>query len=106
MFIFHWSRKRLSLALLDEYKKRIEEFLAQEDKNSFNLPPCNSYIRRLIYMTLKPEYSGKTQFISGRSENNEPVVTILKTVKTEEEVKLAEVDSEEEVSVLHSAIFI
>ena len=48
-------------------------------------------------MTLKPEFAGKTQFISGRNENNEPVVTILKTVKTEEEVKLAEVDAEEEV---------
>jgi len=85
-----------TIALLDEYKKRIEEFLMQDDKNSLNLPPCNSYIRRLIYMTLKPEFAGKTQFISGRNENNEPVVTILKTIKTEEEVKLAEVDAEEE----------
>ena len=48
-------------------------------------------------MVVKPEFAGKAQFISGRNENNEPVVTILKTMKTEEEVKLAEVDAEEEV---------
>lgn len=39
------------------YSKSVEEFLEKDGEENLSLPPCNGFVRKLIYQTVRQRYN-------------------------------------------------
>lgn len=60
------------------FRKKIEEFIDNEELEDFPLPKCNAFLRRLIYQTANEKFSNKISLKTKGLENKDRVIYVAR----------------------------
>ncbi|XP_048761264.2 poly(A)-specific ribonuclease PARN-like isoform X2 [Ostrea edulis] len=69
--------------------KTVQEFLDKEGEETLSLPPCNGFVRKLIYQTVKQRFQSGIHLAAKTDEKKQRFIVVTR-IKSEDDMKIKE----------------
>lgn len=84
--------------------KSVEEFLDKDGEENLSLPPCNGFVRKLIYQTVRQRFQSGVHLGAKTDEKKQRYIQVTR-IKTEDEMKMKEQEKQSaELAELEEAV--
>uniref|UniRef100_K1R7D7 Poly(A)-specific ribonuclease PARN n=1 Tax=Magallana gigas TaxID=29159 RepID=K1R7D7_MAGGI len=84
--------------------KSVEEFLEKDGEENLSLPPCNGFVRKLIYQTVRQRFQSGVHLGAKTDEKKQRYIQVTR-IKTEDEMKMKEQEKQSaELAELEEAV--